>query len=163
MRDGPVLSAIQDMTRLVREVRRRRFDLVIDFHSFRETNLLAWSSGAPVRIGMKRYGSPYLNFCFNRPPIVEDKALHVAKMFEKVVEGIIPLFGTATPAVRGRELSIPPELIQWAEQRGPGRSRLVLYIDAPVSERIWPPERFAALADYAIQCLGAKPIVITSR
>jgi heptosyltransferase-3 len=38
----------------------------------------------------------------------------------------------------------------------------VLYIDAPVSERIWPPERFAALADYATQCLGAKPIVITS-
>ena len=47
MRDGPVRTALRDMHRLVRDVRRRRFDLVIDFHSFRETNLLTWLSGAP--------------------------------------------------------------------------------------------------------------------
>src|SRR5207249_11075465 len=88
MRDGSRSAALRDMTRLVREVRRRRFDLVIDFHSFRETNLLTWLSGAPVRIGMKRYKAPYLNFCFNRPPVIEDKSLHVAAMFEKAVETI---------------------------------------------------------------------------
>src|SRR5437867_9394732 len=91
MRDGSRSAALRDMTRLVREVRRRRFDLVIDFHSFRETNLLTWLSGAPVRIGMKRYKAPYLNFSFNRPPVHEDKSLHVATMFEKIVETIIPL------------------------------------------------------------------------
>src|SRR6058998_3903827 len=91
MRDGPALKALLDIHRLVRDVRRRAFDLVIDFHSFRETNLLTWFSGAPVRIGMKRYNAPYLNFCFNRPPIAEDKSLHVAEMFEKIVETIIPL------------------------------------------------------------------------
>ncbi|HYR43195.1 MAG TPA: glycosyltransferase family 9 protein, partial [Terriglobia bacterium] len=163
MRDGPVLTALQDMTRLVREVRRRRFDLVIDFHSFRETNLLAWLSGAPVRMGMKRYGSPYLKFCFNRPPILEDKALHVAKMFEKVVEGVVSSKPSPNPLPEGEGLVIPVELMLWANQIASNRPRLALYVDAPVSERIWPPERFAALADFAIQYLGAKPIVITSK
>src|SRR5262249_62380752 len=91
MRDGSRSAALRDITRLVGEVRRRRFDLVIDFHSFRETNLLTWLSGAHVRIGMKRYRAPYLNFCFNRPPIAEDKSLHVAEMFQKVVETVIPV------------------------------------------------------------------------
>ena len=167
MREGPVLTALQDMTRLVREVRRRRFDLVIDFHSFRETNLLAWASGGDIRIAMKRYGAPYLRFCFNQPPILEDKALHVAEMFEKVVEEIIPLLTgkglLATPPLRGGELCIPDDLRRWAEQRGSDKSRLVLYVDAPVSERIWPPERFAALADFAIEQLNAQPIVITGK
>src|SRR6185369_5679286 len=39
MRDGPVWRALRQMARLVRDVKRRRFDLVVDFHSFRETNL----------------------------------------------------------------------------------------------------------------------------
>jgi ADP-heptose:LPS heptosyltransferase len=166
MRDGPVLSAFRDMARLVSEVRRRRFDLVIDFHSFRETNLLAWSSGAPVRIGLKRHGAPYLNFCFNRPPILEDKALHVGEMFERVVECAVgavcdvELRGQTAPAVQ--RLVIPTELRHWADRIEPGRPKLVLFIDAPVSERIWPPERFAVVADYAVQKMGANPIVITS-
>jgi len=170
MRDGSRSAALRDMTRLVREVRRRRFDLVIDFHSFRETNLLTWLSGAPVRIGMKRYKAPYLNFCFNRPPVIEDKSLHVAAMFEKAVETIIPLaeavnkFSRATPLLQGGKwLCIPDELKHWACQIGHNPSRVALYIDAPVNERIWPPERFAAVADFAIERWAALPLVIASQ
>ena len=170
MRDGSRSAALRDMTRLVREVRRRRFDLVIDFHSFRETNLLTWLSGAPVRIGMKRDKAPYLNFCFNRPPVIEDKSLHVAAMFEKAVETIIPLaeavnkFSRATPLLQGGKwLCIPDELKHWACQIGHNASRVAFYIDAPVSERIWPPERFAAVADFAIERWAALPLVIASQ
>ena len=170
MRDGSRSAALRDITRLVREVRRRRFDLVIDFHSFRETNLLTWLSGAPVRIGMKRYKAPYLNFCFNRPPVIEDKSLHVAAMFEKAVETIIPLaeavnkFSRATPLLQGEKwLCIPDELKHWACQIGHNPSRVAFYIDAPVSERIWPPERFAAVADFAIERWAALPLVIASQ
>jgi len=170
MRDGSRSAALRDMTRLVREVRRRRFDLVIDFHSFRETNLLTWLSGAPVRIGMKRYKAPYLNFCFNRPPVIEDKSLHVAAMFEKAVETIIPLaeavnkFSRATPLLQGGKwLCIPDELKHWACQIGHNASRVAFYIDAPVTERIWPPERFAAVADFAIERWAALPLVIASQ
>src|SRR5262249_5208001 len=197
MRDGSRSAALRDITRLVGEVRRRRFDLVIDFHSFRETNLLTWLSGAPVRIGMKRYRAPYLNFCFNRPPVLEDKSLHVAAMFERVVETIVrpgEAVGTGpSPPGRGRRdsqragapgeghkssqilrpspyplpggegdfLCIPHDLKYWASQIGPDK-RIAFYIDAPVTERIWPPERFAAVADFAIECWAALPLVIAS-
>jgi ADP-heptose:LPS heptosyltransferase len=180
MRDGPALAALREMARLVRDVRHRRFDLVIDFHSFRETNLLVWLSGATVRIGMKRYKSPYMKFCFNSPPVLEDKTLHVAKMFERVVEGVVAAIPSSRepgqilrpspcplPEVEGDfsncPVIIPDELTRWADQIGSNKLRLAVYIDAPVSERIWPPERFAALADFAIEHLGALPIVISSK
>ena len=53
--------------------------MVVDFHSFRETHLLTKFSRAPIRIGLKDTISPYLSFCFNKPPIVEDKNLHVTE------------------------------------------------------------------------------------
>jgi len=123
-----------------------------------------------VRIGMKRDKAPYLNFCFNRPPVIEDKSLHVAAMFEKAVETIIPLaeavnkFSRATPLLQGEKwLCIPDELKHWACQIGHNPSRVAFYIDAPVTERIWPPERFAAVADFAIERWAALPLVIASQ
>src|SRR5262249_38383740 len=39
---------------------------------------------------------------------------------------------------------------------------LALYVDAPVAERVWPPEFFAKVADFAIEKLDASVIVISS-
>src|SRR5262249_1890593 len=50
----------------------------------------------------------------------------------------------------------------WAEQAMPGVPRLVLYIDAPVRERIWPPEYFAKVADFAMEKFRARVAVISS-
>jgi ADP-heptose:LPS heptosyltransferase len=155
MRDGPVWRAVGQMTSLVRDVRRSRFDLVVDFHSFRETNLLARLSGAPMRIGMKRYEAPFLGFCFNLPPVLEDKSLHVAEMFQKVAAAIPSATGSSesrqSQGVLGRLK------IEKAKKK-----TVVLYVDAPVPERIWPPERFAEIADFVIEKLGAVVTVISS-
>jgi ADP-heptose:LPS heptosyltransferase len=40
----------------VRALRRRRFQLVVDFHSIAKSALLAWASGAPIRVG---YAAPF--------------------------------------------------------------------------------------------------------
>jgi ADP-heptose:LPS heptosyltransferase len=37
----------------------------------------------------------------------------------------------------------------------------VIYVDAPVPDRAWPPERFAALAAVAIERFGAGVVVIS--
>jgi len=158
LRDGPIGRAIFQMGRLLRDIRRRRFDLVVDFHSFRETNLLAWLSGAPNRVALKRHNAPYLSFCFNSPPVVEDKAIHVSEMFHRVVAGI----AEDLPHVPGRALVVPHDMKRWAEQAMPGGPRLALYIDAPVRERMWPAEYFARVADFAIEKFGARVAVISS-
>jgi ADP-heptose:LPS heptosyltransferase len=158
MRDGSVLSAFNEMAKLARDIRRRRFDLVIDFHSFRETNLLAWLSGAPSRLAMKRNNASYWGFCFTQAPVVENKSLHVAEVFQRVVDR-----GAGQPSPGGGSgLVIPDNLRAWAKQAAPGGSRLALYIDAPAPERIWPPERFAEIADYAIEKFGAAIMVLSS-
>jgi ADP-heptose:LPS heptosyltransferase len=158
MRDGSTLAALRELARLVRDVRSRRFDLVIDFHSFRETNLLARISGGRDRVAMKRYKAPYLGFCFNRPPVLEDKALHVSEMFQKVVSAITGR--TASPAA---SLVLPEELRSYAAEAAPPGPRIAVYIDAPVAERIWPPERFAAVVDFAVETLGANVLVLSSK
>jgi ADP-heptose:LPS heptosyltransferase len=157
MRDGPIWNAIRQMTRLVRDIRRRNFDIVIDFHSFRETNLLTGLSGASTRIGLKRYQAPYWGFCFNQPPILEDKSLHVLEMFQKVVEAVTNRSGSANVVAdfSPRPYLVPPGVVR-------DRKKLVLFVDAPVPDRIWPPERFAAVADFAIETLGATVGVISS-
>ena len=60
-------------------------------------------------------------------------------------------------------MCIPDELKHWACQIGHNASRVAFYIDAPVTERIWPPERFAAVADFAIERWAALPLVIASQ
>ena len=98
MRDGPAWRAIIGMLRLMRDLRRRKFDATLDFHGFRETNLLTWWSGAPERWGLKRFDQSFFGFCFNRPPVVEDKSLHASEMFLRIVQGIAPIPTTAEPS-----------------------------------------------------------------
>jgi ADP-heptose:LPS heptosyltransferase len=157
MRDGRIWNAIRQMTRLVRDIRRRNFDIVIDFHSFRETNLLTGLSGASTRIGLKRYQAPYWGFCFNQPPILEDKSLHVLEMFQKVVEAVTKRSGSADVVA---SFSPRPYLVLSGVVRD--RKKLVLFVDAPALDRIWPPERFAAVANFGIETLGATVVVISS-
>ncbi len=156
MRDGPLLSALKEMKNLVSDIRSRRFEVVVDFHSFRETNLLAWLSGAPSRLALRRQEESYLPFCFNLPPVNEDKGLHVADMFMKVTSrlGAIP--------TGSRTIVIPESIQQWASAITPSRQRIALYIDAPIVERIWPPERFAEIADFAIDSFGVEVFLLAS-
>jgi len=162
MRDGPYINAVGDIYRLGADLRRRKFDVAIDFHGFRETSLLALWSRAPQRLGLKRADQSSLGFCFNLPPVLEDKNLHVSEMFRKVVDSFSPDnsfaggAGAATPA-----LVIPTEAKQWATANLPFGPFAVLYIDAPVKERIWPAERFVAVAEHFVRDRGIDVVVLT--
>jgi ADP-heptose:LPS heptosyltransferase len=158
MRDGPVLDALRRMARLARDIRRRHFDVVIDFHSFRETNLLAWLSAAPVRIGMKRDRAAYWGFCFSEPGVPEDKRIHVSEMFERVGTRLASRLSPS--GERPASKTSGPLLRTSGVVRN--ENRIVLYVDAPVPDRVWPPERFAQIADFAIERLGATVTVISS-
>jgi len=153
MRDGPRRQALSDVIRFAGDLRRRKFDLVVDFHSFRETNLMAWASGARYRIGMKRADRAYLPFCFNLAPALEDKSIHVAEMFRRVVlqvPGTRPEDIVAGPSIR------PPG----ARRPGPGLT-VALYVGASVASRRWPPDRFAALARHVVERWGASVLVLS--
>jgi ADP-heptose:LPS heptosyltransferase len=54
LRDGPRLRSTKQIFRLVRDVRRRRFDFVIDLHSLYETNLLHGGRSIFSRTSIRR-------------------------------------------------------------------------------------------------------------
>jgi len=159
MRDGSTWGAVRGIWRMTQGLRRRKFDLAIDCHGFRETNLIAWRSGATRRLGLKRFDQSFLNFCFNLPPVKEDKSLHVSQMFLRLVQGIAP--SASLSAVTSPALVIPPAALAWAKENLPASPYAVLNIDAPVPERVWPEDRFAALAQQIVRDLGTSVVVIS--
>lgn len=156
MRDGPQLASLGSMYRVIRDVRQRKFDLAIDFHGFRETNLLTWLSGARQRMGLKLFGRSFLNFCFNMPPVPEDKSIHEGEVFGKVVER----FSSGRPAL-SPSLLVSETSREWAKEMLPPEGFAALYIDAPTPQRIWPPERFAAVANFLAEDLGMDVVVVS--
>jgi len=56
LRDGFTPLSILRIFQVVKDVRRRQFDFVIDLHSLSETNLMGFLSGAPKRLFSRRRG-----------------------------------------------------------------------------------------------------------
>lgn len=158
MRDGSYLQALAEIFRFGTQLRKKRFDAAIDFHGFRETNLIAWWSGASQRLALKPIDQSSYGFCFNMPPVLEDKALHVSEMFQRVVQVFAPQPDAATPTPA---LVIPKHASEWANQHLPAKPFAALYVDAPARERVWPADRFASLAEHIVNKLGAPVVVIT--
>ena len=158
MRDDPRFRALADIYRLIRELRFRRFDLVVDFQSFRETNLLAWISRARYRVGMKRSDRAYLSFCFNLDPALEDKNLHVADMFRLIVDHV-PGIAPSTPA-ESPVIEVPPNVQATIGRWGNQEPILALYVGASVAARRWPASRFAALAEHASAEWDASVLIV---
>jgi heptosyltransferase-1 len=157
MRDGPPWRATAGIVRLMSDLRRRGFDAVIDYHGFRETNLLTWWSGARARWGLKRFDQSFLGFCFNRPPVIEDKRLHASESFLKLTRSFAPQDNGALPQ---KPLAIPEDALRWAAESVPSVPFAVLFVDAPVPERIWPLDRFAELAKHIVSRYDCSVVVV---
>lgn len=157
LRDGPRRGAVREILDLIRQLRKSRFDLAVDFHSFRETNLLVRASGARCRVGMRRSDRAYLAFCFNLPPVPEDKGVHVAEMFRRVAAGVPGVGGVSAPA--GPALCVYGARARAEEVRADWS--LALYVGAAAVSRRWPPDRFARVASHAVRHWGASVRILS--
>ncbi len=87
LRDSNKFWSVLQILKLVQNVRRQRFDLVIDLHSLSETNLLGFLSGAKSRLFANR-GNRSLDYLSNfRPkPPKENPDLRLSESYLKVLE-----------------------------------------------------------------------------
>lgn len=99
--------------RFARGLRRRRFDLVIDFHALLKTGLLARASGAPVRVGYAPpFGRELSSWFSNRRARVEPS--HISR-FERNA-ALVDFLGIGLPTVpsarrgEGAGWPVDPEL-----------------------------------------------------
>ena len=161
LRDGPKHLSVWQIGKLVRDVRRRKFDFVIDLHSLSETNLLGFLSGAGRRLYARRPGRS-LDYLANfRPaPPVEDRSKHAIDRYLDVVAplGVGEVSRVPRLAVREEDGRAVDEMLREAlsgkktkgrraTAGGVGDGPLVgIFPGAGHPSRRWPIERFAELA-----------------
>jgi ADP-heptose:LPS heptosyltransferase len=92
------------------------------------------------------------------PPVQEDKSIHVAEMFQRIVNAVAP--GCAPSSNLPSVLVVPDHARRWAAQSIPDGPLLSLYVGAPVAVRRWPEKEFAAVADFAVREFGARVAVL---
>jgi ADP-heptose:LPS heptosyltransferase len=161
LRDGPKPWAVMRIIRLTKEVRRARYDFVIDLHSLSETNLLGFLSGAPRRLYAKRPGRS-LDFLSNfRPaPSVEDRSKHAIDRYLQVLAPLGVKDVERVPHLRTRpEDDAAVEQMLKREKAHTGAPLIGLFPGAGHPSRRWPLERFAALADKLVRDTDVRIIV----
>src|SRR6266550_3511291 len=89
LRDGFKPLSVLRVFQVVKDVRGRKFDFVIDLHSFSETNLLGFLSGAPKRLFARRRGRS-IDFLANfrpQPPLeTTNRARHQVDRYLDVLK-----------------------------------------------------------------------------
>lgn len=150
IRDGNKLRSMATMFKIVRDIRWRKFDLVIDLHSLYETNLLGFISGSKSRLYANRENRSLdrlANF-LTKPP-KEDKSKHLT---DRYLDVLLPLGiknADRNLHLRARENDV--EFVRskyFSDEIG----RLVgLFPGAGHPSRCWKLENFAALAKSALE------------
>ncbi len=163
LRDGFKPLSVVRVFGLIKDVRRRKFDFVIDLHSLSETNLLGFLSGAPKRLYARRPGRSldYLANFRPAPPVETDHRQR--HLIDRYLDVLIPL--EVKTAERFPKLKTRPgddaaiERILRKAKADAGVPLIGLFPGAGHSSRRWPLKQFTELADYLIRNDQVKVLV----
>lgn len=161
LRDSSRLWSIKEILKLVAEVRRLKFDFIIDLHSLPETNLMAFLSGAKHRLFTQRENRS-LDFLANfRPkPPLEDKT---KPLNERYLHALTPLGLENSTSFIKVEPRLPDleNVKQLLRKSAVKNENLVgLFLGAGHPSRQWSLENFALLARKLIEKDNLRVIVI---
>ena len=163
LRDGFKPLSVLRILQIVKDVRRSQFDFVIDLHSFSETNLLGFLSGARKRLFARRPGRS-LDFLANfnpKPPV--DKNDPEQHLVDRYLDVLVPLGIKEPPRVPRLTTRLEDDRAVDAMLRkakaDQGSPLVGLFPGAGHPGRCWPLERFAQLADSLLRNDGVRPIV----
>ena len=153
LRDGPKLAAGARILKLISQVRKGRFDFVIDLHSLSETNLLGWVSGAPQRLFSRRPGRS-LDFLanFSPTPARESQDAHFIDRYLAVLEPLGIFNADRRPWIKSTNSGDAAiEALLKKEKAQSGSLLIGIFPGAGHPSRRWPLEKFAELADFLIR------------
>lgn len=145
-------------TQGVSEIRKKRFDVALDFQGLFKSGLLSWLSGAPRRVGLGDNRREFCHLFMNE--LAETTSLHALDRYASLVAHLGCDVSSPKYALR-----IPDEAETFAEEflekNGLRGGELLLGINPGASHPInrWEPERFAGVADLAAGKLSARIVV----
>ena len=162
LRDGVKALSVLRIAQLVKEVRRARFDFVIDLHSLSETNLLGFLSGAPERLYGRRPGRS-LDFLSNFQPraAVEDRRKHAVDRYLDVVAPLGGVEGIARVPRLRPSAADERAVEEMLRREKAGRDSLLagIFPGAGHPSRCWPLSRFAELAQRLERTDGVRVVL----
>jgi ADP-heptose:LPS heptosyltransferase len=155
LRDGFKPLSVLRVFKIVKDVREKKFDFVIDLHSLSETNLLGFLSGAPKRLYSRRPGRSldYLANFHPRPPVETDHRQR--HLIDRYLDVLIPLEiekADRLPKLTTRSSDAAAlERILMKAKADAGAPLVGLFPGAGHPSRRWPLEQFASLADFLVR------------
>lgn len=139
-------SAMSAIVGLASQLRRRRFDLVIDLQGLLRTGLMVGATGASRRVGLgtAREGSRWFYTDLIPTPLAKEQ--HAIDRYWLVAEAL-----GVEHLPKRFDVPIAPEARRWASEQLSGCARpwLAFGVGARWLTKRWPPESFAVLAQRA--------------
>lgn len=144
-----------EMMRIVRILRRRDFDLAIDFQSKFRTNLLAYLSGSKCRVGDHRQNR--LMCAVRAPDRVNIHAINrnfdlLRPLGIETSDRTLELFLSDADRASARNLLV-------TKGTHPNRTKVGLFPGAGWKLREWMPDRFAAVGDRTVHEFDAQVLI----
>ncbi len=154
-----IWGTIGEMRRFVKDLRRRKFDVVLDFHGVLKSGLLSFLSGSPKRIGYDRRSTKEGNFFFSNVKVKLPPG-----RISRFQRNLALLKGMGMEAEESKySLHIPQEDREYIESFFKASSaslhRPLIAIHPGTSPKAlfkrWMPDRYAQLADRLVRELNA--------
>jgi lipopolysaccharide heptosyltransferase II len=154
-----------DDVRLARQLRRRRFDVAIDFHGGPRSSWLAWVSGAPRRIGYTITGRSWMyTDRIGRPRELRPRH-SVSNQSDLLAPlGIPPLRPATEPVEMPETADAQQQVDGMLAVAGVPRDAelIVIHVSAGNPFRRWPLEAFVRLTAALARGSSLRRIVLTS-
>jgi len=163
LRDGFIPLSIVRIWNVIKDIRRRDFDFVIDLHSFSETNLMGFLSGAANRLFARRPGRS-LDFLANfnpKPPVDRnDPDQHLVDRYLDVLKplGIADVARIPVMTPRAKDNRGIDAMLKKAKAES-GTPLVGLFPGAGHPGRAWPLDKWGGLADFLLRNDGVRPVV----
>jgi len=153
------VRSIARIFRMVADIRRRHFDLVIDLHSLYETNILGFLSGAGQRLFANRENRSldYLSNFRPKPP-KEDKSIHLSSYYLNVLE---PLGIDTNGFVKSKSPRFDRSNLNGfvPMDRDPDQKAIGLFVGAGHESRRWSLDNFAKLTEKLAEQIDSRIFV----
>jgi lipopolysaccharide heptosyltransferase II len=152
-------AAVTTYVGFLRELRRRRFDLLIDLQGLLRSGLMALVSGATRRVGLSTAREGATWFYTDVVHVADFNAIHAVDRYWRIAEDL-----GAGAGPRTFTLPILPEARAWAEQtlRDLPRPWIVLGVGSRWPTKRWLPDHFVTLTGRALGRFGGSVVFVGS-